>query len=486
VLWDENRRLVLCNDRFKSMRNLREEDVKVGAHWHDVMAASALPVHENYLTPEDDVFDDGRTIEIELADGRWFKINERRTREGGYVSIGTDITALKQQELHLTASEHTLQQTVEAMTRTQSQMELQAQQLTELAEKYLEQKAHAESANHAKSRFLASMSHNLRTPLNAIIGFSDMMEHEIFGKLGCDKYVEYCHDIKISGQYLLSVIDDILDMSRIEAGRIILERQPLAVETMLETCLKSIQPLLEEKKISVSMRIAEMCDVNADKRALQKIMIHILENAAKYTPQNGEIKIRVRKTENAVNFAIEDNGRGIPRDVARRLGQPFEQGCAHPHHAAQGSGLGVAIARSLTEMHGGVLRIKSTEGVGTIVLIHIPHALSANQLINPRLEDQDDLSIDDIQLSLPIGDVVEFRKVDHVNQPLSQTKIAPTLDSDVITSFERSAHGESNSQHNIHVLQQPDTVSPLSVRKVQARNTSASHRQSIKWLKSSA
>ena len=403
VLWDCDRRLVLCNDRYQSMYQLRDQDVEVGTPWAHIMSASVLPVSEHHLHTEDDIASGGRTLEIALADGRWFKINERRTREGGYVSIGTDITALKQQRDRLTLSEHELQKTVSAMTHTQRQMEHQAQQLTELAEKYLEQKAYAESANHAKSRFLASMSHNLRTPLNAIIGFSDMMEHEIFGALGCRKYVEYCNDIKCSGQYLLSVIDDILDMSRIEAGRITLQRCPIIVDDLIKNCMQDIAPLLNDKAIKISIRKSETCEVNADAWALQKILVHILQNAVKFTPEYGEIKIRIRKTEHAVNFAIEDSGRGIPKEAIKRLGLPFEQGVEHSHHTQQGSGLGLAIARSLTEMHAGILRIKSTEGVGTVVLVHIPHEASAAQIIKNTHHIIDDVHLDEEQLSLPIA-----------------------------------------------------------------------------------
>jgi two-component system cell cycle sensor histidine kinase PleC len=170
-----------------------------------------------------------RTFEAQLADGRWLQINERRTKDGGYVSVGTDITALKRHEEQLLESERRLIATVHDLKKSRQTLEAQAQQLADLVERYLEQKAQAESANRAKSEFLANMSHELRTPLNAIIGFAEVMESGMFGPLGCERYGEYCRDIRSSGGYLLSLIDDILDMSRIEAGRLTLSPEPLAL-----------------------------------------------------------------------------------------------------------------------------------------------------------------------------------------------------------------------------------------------------------------
>src|SRR5207249_6872541 len=139
--------------------------------------------------------------------------------DGGYVSVGNDITNIKRHEVKLMESEKRLMATVADLRHSQQKLERQAEEVADLAEKYAEEKTRAEEANQAKSKFLANMSHELRTPLNAIIGFSEIMESSMFGPLGSDKYQEYCHDILTSGKYLLEVINDILDMSKIEAGR---------------------------------------------------------------------------------------------------------------------------------------------------------------------------------------------------------------------------------------------------------------------------
>ena len=160
-----------------------------------------------------------RTYEAQLTDGRWLQVNERRTRDGGFVSVGTDISKLKDHEEQLMKSERLLLATVAQLRQSRRSLETQADELAELADRYQEQKAEAVAANLAKSEFLANMSHELRTPLNAIIGFSQMMEAETFGPIGSNKYREYCAHILSSGQYLLSVISDVLDMSSLESGR---------------------------------------------------------------------------------------------------------------------------------------------------------------------------------------------------------------------------------------------------------------------------
>ena len=174
-----------------------------------------------------------RTFEAQLEDGRWLQISERRTKDGGFVSVGTNITQLKRHEDKLIESEQRLMATIADLRKSQQKLERQTQQLVDLAEQYAEQKDRAEEANQAKSEFLANMSHELRTPLNAIIGFSEMMQSGMFGPLGDAKYLEYCRDIRDSGRYLLDVINDILDMSKIEAGRISLESETIELDSFL-------------------------------------------------------------------------------------------------------------------------------------------------------------------------------------------------------------------------------------------------------------
>ena len=219
VLWDAENRLVLCNKKFQQLHDLPDEAVKSGNGYDDVLAAGRKPVVHRKVENETTEALGARTFEVRLDDGRWLHISEKRTKDGGYVSVGTDITAIKLHEERLMESERRQMQTIADLRASQQALQTQTLELAVLADKYGQEKNRAEEANLAKSKFLANMSHELRTPLNAIIGFSEIMESGMFGPLGAEKYNEYCSDIRISGQYLLEVINDILDMSRIEAGR---------------------------------------------------------------------------------------------------------------------------------------------------------------------------------------------------------------------------------------------------------------------------
>ena len=301
-----------------------------------------------------------RTFEAQLDDGRWLHISERRTKDGGYVSVGTDITNIKLHEERLMESERRLMATVADLRNSQQKLERQAEEVADLAEKYADEKTRAEEANQAKSSFLANMSHELRTPLNAIIGFSEIMESGMFGPLGTDKYREYCSDIHQSGQYLLDVINDILDMSKIEAGRIRLDLQDLELEPFLNDAMRVVSGRANDKKLTLAARIGQGIRLTADHRLLKQIVLNLLSNAVKFTPEGGRISIRVRAAKGCVIVVIADTGIGIPRDALARLGRPFEQVESQLTKSHQGSGLGLAIAKSLTELHHGTMRIRST------------------------------------------------------------------------------------------------------------------------------
>ncbi|MBZ6076436.1 sensor histidine kinase [Microvirga puerhi] len=373
VLWDANNRLVLCNSKFLKLHELSPDADIQGKSYADVMAQGRPPEiqHQFMRAQKQDV--GARSYEARLQDGRWLQINERRTKDGGYVSVGTDITALKRHEQRLVESEKELIATVLDLKQSRQKLQAQTQQLADLAERYLDQKAQAESANRAKSEFLANMSHELRTPLNAIIGFAEVMQSGIFGSLGSEKYEEYCTDIRSSGEYLLSVINDILDMSRIEAGRTSLTKQPIEVNASIQRALRLVNEQIKAKNLSITVDVnPEDIVVSADERAMHQIMVNLLQNATKFTGDGGCITVRTRQAGNAINIYVEDNGIGIPAHALHKLGQPFEQVETEFSKSYKGSGLGLAIARSLTELHGGTLRIRSQEGVGTIVLVHLP------------------------------------------------------------------------------------------------------------------
>jgi two-component system cell cycle sensor histidine kinase PleC len=375
VLWDAEQKLVTCNSRFQKLHQLPDDAIQRGLPYEDVMARATPPVIAEDMIRQNDLANRSRLSEVKLADGRWLQISERRTKDGGSVSVGTDITLIKEHEHKLMDSERRLLATITDLKASRRQMEAQAQQLTDLAERYLDQKAEAESASRVKTEFLANMSHDLRTPLNAIIGFSDVMQSGMFGSLGCERHMTYCRDIKSSGEHLLSIVDDILDMSRIETGKVRLAPQRLSLAPLVENAMAGTRPSFKEKGIEVDLDLPEDISVLADAAALGQVLQNILQNAVKFTPSGGHVQVKARAAGEMLNIYVADNGIGIPSERLHRIGRPFEQveggETARSH---KGSGLGLAIARSLCELHGGALRVRSEVGTGTIVMVRLPLA----------------------------------------------------------------------------------------------------------------
>ncbi|HET9617350.1 MAG TPA: ATP-binding protein, partial [Pseudolabrys sp.] len=365
VLWDADNRLVLCNSNFQELHDLPDEAITVGASYESVVAAGRQPVVRNKVITHGPSQPGARTFEAQLEDGRWLHISERRTKDGGYVSVGTDISSIKTHEEKLVDSERRLMATVADLRASQHR-------LAELAEKYAAEKTRAEEANQAKSKFLANMSHELRTPLNAIIGFSEIMESGMFGPLGADRYEEYCKDIRNSGEYLLDVINDVLDMAKIEAGRIRLDFEDLALDPLLGEAMRVLSARAEEKQLTLTARLSPDLSLRADRRALKQIVLNLLSNAVKFTPAGGQVTIRARNVGDTVVVGIADTGIGIAPDALQRLGRPFEQVESQLTKSHQGSGLGLAISKSLVELHGGRMSIRSTVGRGTMVMVRLP------------------------------------------------------------------------------------------------------------------
>ncbi len=372
VLWDAENRLVLCNSNFQALHNLSDAAIAAGTSYEAVLAAGRQHIVRTIMNERGSSVLGARTFEAQLDDDRWLQISERRTKDGGYVSVGTDVTAIKRHEEKLIESERRLMATISDLRTSQQALQTQAHQLAELAEKYSTEKTRAEDANHAKSKFLANMSHELRTPLNAIIGFSEIMEARLFGPLGVDRYDEYCRDIRESGQYLLEVINDILDMSRIEAGRLRLDFEEVEVDRILSEAIRFVSMRADNKALTINARIVSGIALHADRRALKQIALNLLSNAVKFTPEGGEVRVHARRRPRFVTIAIADTGIGIAPEALRKLGRPFEQVEDHFTKSHQGSGLGLAISKSLVELHCGKMGIRSTPNKGTVVVLRFP------------------------------------------------------------------------------------------------------------------
>jgi len=230
----------------------------------------------------------------------------------------------------------------------------------------------AERASTAKSTFLANMSHELRTPLNAVMGFSELIKSEYFGPIGDGRYREYAGLIHGAGSHLLDLITDVLDMSKIEAGKLELNKESVATVQIVHDCVE----LLEERAASagVTLRIDTVGApraVDADRRALKQILLNLLANAIKFTPSGGSVTVAARLAGSFCALSVADTGVGIAAADLHRLGNPFVQ-LGNNDANKPGTGLGLALVRALSEMHGGALRVESTQGVGTTVTVTIP------------------------------------------------------------------------------------------------------------------
>ncbi|MBI1234605.1 MAG: PAS domain-containing protein [Alphaproteobacteria bacterium] len=379
VLWDSRQRLVLWNRKFRDFFDFTDSGLRPGLPYSDVETEAARAIAAVHGAENG-----GETYEIELRDGRWLHYSERTTADGGLVSVGADITDLKRQENQLKESESALRRTVEDVKRNE-------RRIAELAKKYEEEKIRAEEANRSKSEFLANMSHELRTPLNAINGFSEIMLREMFGPLGDARYADYVNDIHTSGEHLLALINDILDMSKIEAGKMQLQTEPVRPRDIIEQCVRLVRGRAEEKNIRVVADMIDGPDIEADPRALKQVILNLASNAVKFTPEGGRVTIRTFTIDKSVAIQVSDTGIGIAQDDIPRLARPFEQIESQHSKSHQGSGLGLALSKSLVEMHGGKLAIESTLGEGTTVTFTMPLAADISEFeTGSGTDDMDD------------------------------------------------------------------------------------------------
>lgn len=388
VLWDENNRLVMCNSKYQAFHGIPAELARRGAPYRALMDAAREPRVLIEIDCGSNADSTARSYEAQLQDGRWLLISERHTGDGGYVSVGTDITARKLQEDRLIENERQLRMTITDLGNSREALRRQAAQLTELAERYLEQKAEAISANRAKAEFLANMNHEIRTPLNHIIGFAEMIEAQIFGRCGSPRYVEYASDIRKSGANLLTLISDILDMARVEAGRVTLDRISAPIGVLLEKAASEVRDVARAKNVVIevepdSTETAGQRLIHVDPVAMTQAMTHLLRNSIRLSPADGRVSVRARLNGDHINIFIADSGCVLTKrelgtivDAFGHIDGMLEDGC-------KGSGLGIPIARSLIELHGGTMRLRSAPQFGALVMIHLPIAHRPVQLDLP-------------------------------------------------------------------------------------------------------
>lgn len=233
----------------------------------------------------------------------------------------------------------------------------------------------AEVSNRSKSAFLANMSHELRTPLNAIIGFSDVMAGQKFGPLGSERYVQYVNDIRESGRHLLGLITDVLDISKVESGTIILSEDAVRLTEIVRTCARLLRDRMEAAGVQLELDISEHLPVIwADPRRLKQVFLNLMGNASKFTDRGGRVSVRANTVPDGIAVVIADTGIGMGPDDLKTALTPFGQVESSLSRRHSGTGLGLPLAKSLIELHGGRMTIESEPGKGTRVILLLPQS----------------------------------------------------------------------------------------------------------------
>jgi signal transduction histidine kinase len=242
-----------------------------------------------------------------------------------------------------------------------------------IEEELIKSKEAAEFANRTKTEFLANMSHELRTPLNAIIGFAEVIKDEMFGPVGLPKYAEYARDIHTSGRHLLDLINDILDLSKLEAGKLELREEDVSLRTALEDCLTLIRNRAEKSDILLATDVEpRLPKLRCDERALKQVLLNFLSNAVKFTPAGGTVTTRIRRAAEGIEVSVSDTGIGMSEADIQVALAAFGQVDSKLARQQQGTGLGLPISKSLIELHGGMLTVKSAPGKGTTMIAAFP------------------------------------------------------------------------------------------------------------------
>ena len=360
ALWDARKRLLYWNRAFANDFGL-QDTLRAGMSHETMQIARAGAVLVERQSSED-----SRTTLIALRSGRWLKMVERPTPDGGLLTVGVDVSENIRNEEELKKQQEKMKRAALDLQRSEGKAEA-------LSRKYSEEKAKAEHAAFTKSAFLANMSHELRTPLNAIIGFSEIMMNELAGPLGHASYKDYSRDILTSGQHLLDMINDILDMAKIEAGKMTITTQHIDPVDPVDAAMRMIRRKAEEKEIELILDGAQnLPDIDADHRAIRQMVLNLVSNAIKFTDRGGKITVRVEQRGPEIYFGVTDTGIGIPAEDISRLGQPFEQVSKTKDRNTDGTGLGLALTKSFAEMHGGRLTLSSIYGEGTTVAFYLP------------------------------------------------------------------------------------------------------------------
>jgi adenylate cyclase len=349
-LYDADDRIAVCNTRYKEMFSYGRETSMVGTPFRTIVANAVGLIADAQSDPEHWIAErvaahrnPGAPHLQHRTDGRWIRVSERRTARGGVVATYADITELKHREAELDNLVHDI-----AVARDAAEM-----------------------ANRAKSQFLANMSHELRTPLNAILGYTELMADSAYGELS-EEMLEVLKRLEANGRHLLGLINDVLDLSKIEAGLLVLELSDYCVQDIVQTVRSTLEPLAADKKLAFKLELArELPPGHGDGRRLTQVLINLVGNAIKFTDA-GEVVITATATDGSFLLSVRDTGPGISLDDQTRIFQEFQQADNAITRKKGGTGLGLAISKRIIEMHGGRIWVESQPGQGSTFAFTLP------------------------------------------------------------------------------------------------------------------
>ncbi|WP_162938075.1 PAS domain-containing sensor histidine kinase [Kiloniella sp. EL199] len=348
VLYDPDGRLVICNNNFKEFYNYSDDEAKPGVIEYelgklDIERGTVVVLdgdNQNYINRRQDL-DKGppQSTIVQLSDGRYLLLSDRVTEDRYMVSIQKDITDIKEAEF--------------ALMRARDE---------------------ADIANNTKSEFLAHMSHELRTPLNSILGFTQVMRDELLGDLGHPRYREYINDVHHSGEHLLNLINDVLDISKVEAGKFELNEDILDLKDTIAACMQIIRGRPDATTLDIEVKTAkEKIYFQGDERIMRQIILNLLSNAIKFTPVDGKILLELQRDDQKnIRITISDTGCGIEENDIPIVLAPFGQARINARTAHEGTGLGLSLSKMLTELHDGTLSLTSEVNNGTKVVLDFP------------------------------------------------------------------------------------------------------------------
>ncbi|MCZ4281414.1 PAS-domain containing protein [Kiloniella laminariae] len=377
-LFDHNLDLVLWNERFCEVMEFPPEQLRPGIPLSELFRFNAergeYGAGDVELLVADRMelaarFKSHRFIR-KLRDGRVIEISGHPVSDG-FVTTYTDITEQHKSAAALAEANRQLEQRVSLRTR---ELEQELDNRIKTEQRLLQTMEQEQLANRAKTEFLANMSHELRTPLNCIIGFSELLKKQIFGPLGQERYVEYCTDINSAGVHLLEVLNDVLDVSKLEAGEIELREVSFDLGEITQASIQIVATRAENSNIAIDTRFPiDLPLLFADPRRVKQVLINLLSNAVKFTPEGGKIEVSASASrQSGLLLTVRDTGIGIAVKDLKRVMEPFVQAGDSLTRKQEGTGLGLHIVGNLMEMHGGTIELESEPGEGTTVTLFFP------------------------------------------------------------------------------------------------------------------